>query len=974
MLSIAKLTSSSGAASYFELDDYYSKEEADTILKETTAWHGSLKGELNLPDHIKKDTFKNLLDGKVMRDGNVIHQFKQTNKDGESIRSSGTDLTFSAPKSLSILSEVFDKKELSKMHDEAVKSTLDYVEQNFINTQIRKGSSSSKDSTVELRQTTKALFATFRHNTSRNLDPQLHTHAVVINMTKQKNETKYRSAEFKKIFENKMFLGAVYRSELADKLIKKGYEIEQTNKDGRFEIKNFPKKLVDRFSTRRQEIEKVLEELNTTNAKASAQIALKTRSKKIDTPKEILRQEWQKTSKGYNLQDINNKNNFSQEKDISKSVNHAILNLISKESVFIKEDLIKQALISSVEYGITLSDVKKEIDDLLKAGKLLKLKDNFYTTQKEVNRELSIIRSVNNVSKDKGIFLSTDELNKQINSNITTQNQYRQLTKGQKQALEHILISKEQIIGIQGSAGTGKTYMLNLVREILDKKDFEFIGLAPSSSATKILKDDANIQNTNTLQYFITRYSRFQNLDNTDPKDLVKTSEFFKNKIVVLDEASLVSNKQMLSLLSITKNLGSKLILQGDTKQLSAIEAGKPFYQMQEAGLKTTIMSDILRQKDANLKGVVESTIADNIKLALQKLGDNIVDISQNVLNDGSIKPELNINDFSNEKPNKEYSHTFEALKESLKLETSEDIVSETLSLYFSFSKEDRQKTLILTPANETREDINKKIRQELLERKELSDKTQMDFNVLKSKNLSNIDKVNPVSYERGNIIIFSKDYKFLNIKKGEELKVIERDKKFIHLNNETGNKLSVELSKLNPKTLELYITEKRQVLENELIRFTKNDKSHKFINSHTAKVINIDNNKNILKLKLENNKLIEVPKKDLKHFDYAYSSTAYSAQGKTSKNVIAVLESYRKNLTNQQTFYVEISRAKENAFLVTDNKENLIKTLEEQTGEKLSAVQIKDLNKNSLQEQNIALNISTQENESTKDEVELNK
>ena len=213
-----------------------------------------------------------------------------------------------------------------------------------------------------------------------------------------------------------------------------------------------------------------------------------------------------------------------------------------------------------------------------------------------------------------------------------------------------------------------------------------------------------------------------------------------------------------------------------------------------------------------------------------------------------------------------------------------------------------------------------------------------------------------------------------LNIKKGEELKVIERDKKFIHLNNETGNKLSVELSKLNPKTLELYITEKRQVLENELIRFTKNDKSHKFINSHTAKVINIDNNKNILKLKLENNKLIEVPKKDLKHFDYAYSSTAYSAQGKTSKNVIAVLESYRKNLTNQQTFYVEISRAKENAFLVTDNKENLMKTLEEQTGEKLSAVQIKDLNKNSLQEQNIALNISTQENESTKDEVELNK
>jgi len=102
---------------------------------------------------------------------------------------------------------------------------------------------------------------------------------------------------------------------------------------------------------------------------------------------------------------------------------------------------------------------------------------------------------------------------------------------------------------------------------------------------------------------------------------------------------------------------------------------------------------------------------------------------------------------------------------------------------------------------------------------------------------------------------------------------------------------------------------------------------------------MSIDNQKNTINLKLDSNKTITLPQTDLKHFDYTYSSTAYSAQGKTANNVIAVLESYRKNLTNQQTFYVEISRAKNQAFLITDNKEKLQQTLEKQNGEKISVL-----------------------------------
>lgn len=180
-----------------------------------------------------------------------------------------------------------------QIHNQAVNKTLDYVENNLIQTQIRTGSSSSIDSTVQLHKAQKALFAVFRHDTSRNLDPQLHSHAIVINITQRNKEPKFRSTELKKIFENKMLLGAIYRSQLANQLIKKGYQIEQTHIDGRFEIKGFPQDLLDKFSTRRKDIEARLEELNKDDSKTSAKVALETRKAKVDVSRETLQKKWQ---------------------------------------------------------------------------------------------------------------------------------------------------------------------------------------------------------------------------------------------------------------------------------------------------------------------------------------------------------------------------------------------------------------------------------------------------------------------------------------------------------------------------------------------------------------------------------------------------------------------------------------------------------------------------------------------------------
>jgi conjugative relaxase-like TrwC/TraI family protein len=866
-------------------------------------------------------------------------------------------MTFSAPKSMSILAEVLGKEELTKIHDNAVSKTLTYIEQNLITTQMGKRDSAGNFS-VTLEQTTKALFATFKHNTSRNLDPQLHTHAIAINITKRDKETKYRSTELKKIFENKLLLGAIYRAELAKDLINQGYEIHQTNIDGRFEIKNFPIELMEKFSTRRAEIEKILSQIGKDDAKTSATITLKTRNKKVKTQKETLQTEWHNTAKDYDLSNLQTtKENTNQtEFTVKELIEHSISILTEKESAFTKENLLKQTLTNNIEKGITIAEVEKEIQNMLKDREIIQVSHNnktnkentLYTTKQEIHRELQLIKHLETATNNKQIFTSKEELQKQIQQNRNIEDKYNLLTTGQKEAVNHILTSKEHIIGIQGSAGTGKTYMLNIARELLQEKGKEFIALAPSSSATKLLKDDANIQNHNTLQHFLTRYQRYQNPNNdkTAEQDLNQTKEYFKNKVIILDEASLVSNKQMLNLINITKTLDVKLILQGDTKQLSSVEAGKPFHQLQQAGMKTVVMSDILRQKDDNLKQAVELTINSQIKEAFQKIQNNIIEVEPNNNKDNQ-KPQLEISSYTNENPQKEYSHNLQEQTELHNQNTKAQIITKTLETYFNLLKEERNKTLILTPANETRNEINTKLREELIKRKELDKTTNTTLNVLKSKNITDKEKLFAQNYEKNDIIIFNKDYKSLSIEKDEKLKVIDRDKESIVLQKPNGNQTTIlSLYKINPKTLEIYTEEKKELLKNEQIRFTKNDKTHNLINSHTAKVTDINNKQNTINLKLDGNKTITLPQTDLKHFDYAYSSTAYSSQGKTANNVIAVMESYRKNLTNQQTFYVEISRAKNQAFLITDNKEKLQQTLEKQTGEKISVLTDKEISK----------------------------
>ena len=143
----------------------------------------------------------------------------------------------------------------------------------------------------------KIVAATFRHDTSRNLDPQLHTHAVLANMVKGE-DGKWRTMANEGLYERQKLIGMLYRNELAAGLAKLGYDIEKTHADGRFEIGGVARKVVEAFSTRSAEIEAAMAERglgsSADNPRLAERAALMTRAAKRDIDRDELQGVWEK--------------------------------------------------------------------------------------------------------------------------------------------------------------------------------------------------------------------------------------------------------------------------------------------------------------------------------------------------------------------------------------------------------------------------------------------------------------------------------------------------------------------------------------------------------------------------------------------------------------------------------------------------------------------------------------------------------
>ncbi|ENV65114.1 hypothetical protein F949_00013 [Acinetobacter junii NIPH 182] len=297
MMSMTTLKSASQASTYYSKDNYYTKEETAESL-ENAGWYGKGAAVLGLDkESFDPDKFKALLQGEIDDDKKIGRTIYDENGVAVTQHRPGVDLTFSAPKSVSILSEVFKNDDVRQAHEDAVKSTLDLVEKKYAQTRV------SIDGSMQREDTENLIVALFSHNNSRELDPQTHTHAVVMNATLN-SKGEWTALTNEEIYQNQKLVGAIYNSELASNLKDLGLDLE-FKANGNFEIAGISQDVIDEFSQRRMAMIESAEakgiDLSTASASMREVIALDTRKTKKNVTQESLDNDWKERADSYGL-------------------------------------------------------------------------------------------------------------------------------------------------------------------------------------------------------------------------------------------------------------------------------------------------------------------------------------------------------------------------------------------------------------------------------------------------------------------------------------------------------------------------------------------------------------------------------------------------------------------------------------------------------------------------------------------------
>ena len=888
MISMKVVTSTNEAVKYFTEHDYYSGDDAEQV---ESSWYGKGAEKLELSGAVDKQEMARLLDGRISES----EQLGKRNSQGELTHKKGWDLTFSAPKSVSILALVGKDNRLVDVHNKAVRTTLDYLEKELVSTRKTIQGITTPEKTGNI------TVAQFQHKTSRALDMQLHTHNVVMNITH--DSEKYKSIESRNIYDTSRLLGQIYQNELAKNVREIGYGIEFDPQKGTFEVEGVPKEVIKQMSKRRSDIEQAAEKYGYSSARGMGDAALRTRDKKQHVDESVLQKKWQAEleQSGFDPGSLIEKANgapgkvrsiteavkgFFRRSQPIEAVRFAYRNMMYHEASIRKSDLILNTLKWTMG-NVTVADINKAVDRLETKGELVKRQvDNAdgFTSKEEIKKEQDIIRIM---QEGKGRFRAAA-----ANSFIEASLKDQGLTPGQHKAATHILKSTDLVTGVQGYAGTGKTSMLKQVNTIIaavrsvatDKTVREF-GFAPTGAASRELKGSGLESGTLASHLHNLRMNR--------------NPSAYRNNIWFVDEASMVNSSDMKTLLEHANRLNSKVVLLGDVKQLSAIQAGKPFEQLLQHGMDHTVMKDIMRQKDSpGLLGAVKDSIENRIQSSFRKLGGSIHEISDR-----------------------------------------EKRINALVKHYFFMSREQQKSTLVLIPDNDTRNAVQDRIRTQLRQEGRIATDDHT-FTTHTSARLTPLQMTKGQFYKPGMVVQFNRDYAAFGVKKGDMLDVVNIKKDRLTLKNAKGREQSVSTQKIrfmNPGNIEVYEKMDRKISVGDVIRIKKTDKDKGLLNGDQGKVVKINGDNVTLRTDKNGEKNINL--KEFRTWEHGYASTTYAAQGATSKNVIAMMESYRKNLVNSRSFYVSISRAKENVAVYTDNKQKTMEGIQNRQGQKESAL-----------------------------------
>ncbi|MTC74233.1 conjugative relaxase [Providencia sp. wls1919] len=492
MLSVSHVSSAGNAVKYYaeEKDNYY-------VLGGLEAeWVGKGAEGLGLIGKLNKDEFKEILTGQL-HDEKLRAESKRT----------GLDLTFSAPKSVSVLSLIGNDKRLIEAHQNAVKFTLSLVQENVSTRTMIEGKK-------HIEKTGNMVAALFLHDTSRELDPQLHTHAVIANLTKDSNgnwktlssDSKTKSGFYEYVYSSKMDLGKIYRGFLRNEVEKLGYETKDVGKKNLWEIEGVPTEI---FSKRSKQINLAVEKDASQKSKEIA--ALDTRKSKTKTDPVEVYNSWinQIKSVGFDAKEFilgtiksNEPQNITNNQDYTKVLDASLSILNDKGNSFTYDKLLTTALgIAEIKEN-TFEEIKKTISHYIEKEKIISVdsKSEMFTSYITLLDDLSV-RQLSDDIKERS-NLSIIQTNSSVKSRQELVNKYNNdvilITTDAKNASFFIndKLKKENIITLNSilnaNINNGNTVIVDQADTLKPKDAITILDMA--------IKNELNLVLVNTNQ------------------------------------------------------------------------------------------------------------------------------------------------------------------------------------------------------------------------------------------------------------------------------------------------------------------------------------------------------------------------------------------------------------------------------------------------------------------------------------------
>lgn len=878
MLRVTQSDSAAAASAYFDaalnVADYYGQGE-----KTFGQWQGLGAEQLGLPSEVTRKDFEMILNGRDPKNGETIEGVRHRED-----RTPGYDFTFSVPKSVSIYVAATDDTRPRELFHQAVADTMKDIEAAMA-ARVRKDGQDSN------RTTGNALWATFAHETSRPVDgvadPHLHVHAYVANLTFDGVEGKWKAGQFQDLKRHAPKYEAAFHSRLAAALQREGYGVTANGKD--FELTGISRETIDKFSRRTAAVEEaaaanaekiskraaqlVREGLSAKDAHAAAkgELGAKTRLEKSKGLSGAeLRQEWKNRFTAEEMAACKAVKGAASSQVLSpqQAVERATSHLFERQSVAAAYQVEATAL--RFGCGLAPEAVRQAINGAVASGELIR---------GELGGQPSI--TSRQVLADEGRIVDLCRQGRDAAAPLGGGREWQisreWLDDQQKQGVRHVLECPDEVFGIRGKAGTGKTTMMQECAEALAANGCELRVFAPSSEAVDVLKKEG-FDHAQTIQRLI-----------ASPESRREAA----GKVLWIDEAGLTSAKQMREVMDFARESGSRVILSGDRGQHRAVERGDTLAILEDRGnLRTVELSKIQRQKEV-------AAYLDAVA------------------------------DFGNQRPRDGFDK-LDALGWVQAIESRDQRLDTAVKTYFEKTalthKDGRaHSAAIIAPTHAEISAINERVRVELRERGELQGPDTAHRRLV-NLGLTEAQRHDARSYQPGQAVEFVQNAKG-DFVKGQQWTVTATKNGEVTIERD-GQSRALDLGQA--KRFNVYRIEEARFAAGDLVRVTQN--RGELTNNSRHRVV--EAGRDGLRLEdLKTGKAREVGHGELLHLTHAYAATSHASQGKTLDHVVISQPASTFAVASREQGYVSASRGRLSVTWLTDDKAALREALSRSEG-----------------------------------------